>query len=151
MCLLSVASVFFQFSFYFGPCLLHWRISSNVWWSGAVNFYFKVRYQNADLKFCVNTQALLIGGLHTRTVSEVAGRFFFFTVLQSLSHVCLFVTPWTAAHQVSLSFTISWGFLKLMSIELVMSSKLLTLCVPLLLLPSIFLSIRVFSNESFFT
>ena len=45
---LSVASDFVQFSFYFGPCLLRWRISSNVWWSGAVNFYFKVRYQNAD-------------------------------------------------------------------------------------------------------
>ena len=57
------------------------------------------------------------------------------------------MTPWTAAHQASLSFTISWGLLRLMSIKLVMSSKLLTFCVPLLLLPSIFPSIRVFSNE----
>ena len=58
------------------------------------------------------------------------------------------MTPWTAAHQAPLSFTISWSFLKLMSIELVMLSKHLILCHPLLLLPSIFPSIRVFSNES---
>ena len=56
--------------------------------------------------------------------------------------------PWTAALQASLSFTISWSLLKLMSIESVMSFNHLILCHPLLLLPSIFLSIRVFSNES---
>ena len=78
------------------------------------------------------------------------GTVLWFSSVQLLSCVWLFGTPWTAVHQVSLSFTISWGLLKLMSIELVMSSKLLTLCVPLLLLLSIFLSIRVFSNESFF-
>ena len=60
-------------------------------------------------------------------------------VVQSLSHVWLFVTPWTAAGQVSLSFTISQSFLKLMSIESVMPSNHLVLCHPLLLLPSIFL------------
>ena len=61
---------------------------------------------------------------------------------------CLvFATPWTAAHQASLSFTISWSWLKLMSIESVMPSNHLILCHPLLLLPSIFPSIRVFSNE----
>ena len=60
----------------------------------------------------------------------------------------LFVTPWTAAHQTSLSFTISRSLLKLMSIELMMLSNHLILCQPLLLLPSIFPSIRVFSNES---
>ena len=59
-------------------------------------------------------------------------------VVQSLSHVRLFATPWTAAHQVSLSFTISQSWLKLMSIETVMSSNFLILCCPLLLLPSIF-------------
>ena len=69
-------------------------------------------------------------------------------VVQLLSHVWLFVTPWTAARQASLSFTISWSFLKLMSIELIMPSNHLTFCCPLLLLPSIFPSIRVFSNES---
>ena len=73
---------------------------------------------------------------------------FYSFVVQSLSHVWLYVTPWTAAHQASLSFTISWGLLKLMSIESVMPSNHLILCQPLLLLPSIFLSIRVFSNES---
>ena len=68
-------------------------------------------------------------------------------VIQSLSPVRLFVTPWTAAHQVSLSFTISQSLLKLMSIESVMPSNHLILCHPLLPLPSIFPSIRVFSNE----
>ena len=57
------------------------------------------------------------------------------------------MTPWTAAHQASLSFTISQSLLQLMSIELVMPSNHLILCCPLLLLPSIFPSIRVFSNE----
>ena len=65
--------------------------------------------------------------------------------VQSLSRVRLFVTPWTAAHQASLSITI---LLKLMSIESVMPSNHLILCHPLLLLPSIFPSIRIFSNES---
>ena len=68
-------------------------------------------------------------------------------VVQSLSHVQLFATPWTAAWQASLSFTISWSLLKLMSIGLVMPSNHLFVCHPLLFLPSIFPSIRVFSNE----
>ena len=67
-------------------------------------------------------------------------------VVQSLSHVRLFATPWIAAHQASLSFTISC-LLKLMSIESVMPSNHLILCHPLLLLPSIFSSIKVFSIE----
>ena len=70
-----------------------------------------------------------------------------FSSVQSLSRVQLFATPWTAAHQASLSFTISRSLLKLISIELVMPSNHLVLCHPLLL-PSIFPSIRVFSNES---
>ena len=65
-----------------------------------------------------------------------------------LSRVLLFATPWTAAHQASLSITISQSLLKLMSIESVMPSSHLTLCQPLLLLPSIFPSIKVFSSES---
>ena len=69
-------------------------------------------------------------------------------LFQSLSRVQLFVNPWTAAHQASLSFTIAQSLLKLMSIESMMLSKHLILCRPLLLLPSIFPSIRVFSNES---
>ena len=69
-------------------------------------------------------------------------------VVQSLSCVQLFVIPWTAAHQGSLSITNSRSLLKLMSIESGMSSNHLILCHPLLLRPSIFPSIRVFSNES---
>ena len=65
-----------------------------------------------------------------------------------LSHVRLFVTPWTTARQAFLSITNSWSLPELMSIELVMPSNHLILCCPLLLLPSIFPSIRVFSNES---
>ena len=68
--------------------------------------------------------------------------------VQSLSHVQLFATPWTAAHQASLSITNSRSLLRLMSIELVMPSNHLILFHPLLLPPSIFPSIRVFSNES---
>ena len=71
-----------------------------------------------------------------------------FSSVQLLSHVWLFVTPWTAAHQASLSITNSRSLPKLMSIELVTPSNHLILCHPLLLLPSIFPNIRVFSNES---
>ena len=66
----------------------------------------------------------------------------------SLSRVQLFATPWTAAHQASLSITNSWHLLKLMSTDSVMPFSHLILCCPLLLLPSIFPSIRVFSTES---
>ena len=69
----------------------------------------------------------------------------FVVAVQLLSCIWSFATPWTIAHQ---SFTISWGLLKLTSIELMMPSKHLILCCPLLLMPSIFPSIRVFSNES---
>ena len=68
--------------------------------------------------------------------------------IQSLSCVRLFATPWTVARQPSLSFTISWSLLKLIFIKLVMPSNHLILCHPLLLLPSIFPRIRVFSSES---
>ena len=68
--------------------------------------------------------------------------------VQSLSHVRLFATPWTAACQASLSITNSHSLLKLMSIELEMPSTHLILCHPLLLPPSIFPSVRVFSNQS---
>ena len=69
-------------------------------------------------------------------------------IVQLLSCVRLFAAPWTAARQAPLSFIISWSLLKLMSIESVMPSSHLILCHPLLLFPSIFPSIRVFSNES---
>ena len=71
-------------------------------------------------------------------------------VVQSLSPFWLFATPWTLAHQASLSFTISSSLLKLMSIELMMPCNQLILCCPLLLLPSVFPSIKVFFNESLY-
>ena len=75
-------------------------------------------------------------------------KFFEFSSVQLLSNVRLFVTPWTATHQASLYITNSWSLHKLRSIESVMPSSHLILCHPLLFLPSIFPSIRVFSNES---
>ena len=80
--------------------------------------------------------------LHSNTTSVQ------FSSIQSLSRVQLFATPWTAVRQASLSITNSWSLLKLMSVELVMPSNHLILRHPLLLLASIFPSIRVFSNES---
>ena len=71
-----------------------------------------------------------------------------FSSVRLLSCVQLFLTPWTAAHQASLSVTNSWSLLKLMSVKSVMPSNHLILCRPLLLLPSVFPIIRVFSNES---
>ena len=71
-----------------------------------------------------------------------------FISVQLLSHVQIFVTPWTTAHQASLSITNSWSLPKLTSIDSVIPSNHLILCHPLLLLLSIFLSIRAFSNES---
>ena len=71
-------------------------------------------------------------------------------LVQLLSRIRLFVSPWTAACRPSLAITNTWSSLKFMSIELVMPSNHLILCHPLLLLPSIFPSIKVFSNESVF-
>ena len=81
--------------------------------------------------------------------SEIGHSVIIVVVFQSLSHVQLLATPWVAAAcQASLSFTISQSLLKLMSIESMMPSNHLILCHPLPLLPSIFPSFRVFSNES---
>ena len=82
--------------------------------------------------------------------SNMKGEFYLSMIVavQLLSRVWLFATPWTAARQASLSFTISQSLLNLMSIELVMLSNHCVLCCPLLLLPSIFPSIRVFPNVS---
>ena len=92
--------------------------------------------------------SLIYSFLHQSAIESWTHAWFPVVVVRSLSHVQLFATPWTAACQASLSFTISWSLLKLMSIESVMPSNHLILCRPLLLLPSIFPSIRVFSNES---
>ena len=99
------------------------------------------------------------GGLGLYHIEQVGqgkqfGRFFFSPMVQDsqsvklLSHIRLFATPWTTAGQASLSITNSRSLLKLMSVELVMPFKHLILCHPFLLLPPIFPSIRVFSNES---
>ena len=96
----------------------------------------------------LNFQAHQIPGLFIRPTGpagELLGRF---SSLQFLTHVRLFATPWIAARQASLSITNSQSLPKLMSIVLVMPSNRLILCHPLLLLPSIIPSIRVFSNES---
>ena len=90
--------------------------------------------------FTWRTQAKMQWNSKDETISSV----------QPLSRVWLFATPWTATRQASLSITNSWSLLKLMSIELVMPSNHLILCRSLLLLLSILLSIRVFSNESVF-
>ena len=79
---------------------------------------------------------------------ELSGTYCAISSVQSLSRVRLFVTPWIAARQASLSITNSQSSFKLMSIKLIMPSSHLILCHPLFLLPSIFPSIRVFSNES---
>ena len=85
---------------------------------------------------------------HLRLISSSVIRHIDISSVQLLSSILLFATPWTAAHQASLSITNSWSLLKFMSIELVMPSNNLILCHPLLLLPSVFPSIKVFSNES---
>ena len=87
-----------------------------------------------------SSEAMLVPYLHLSKLS--------LSSVQSLSHVQLFATPWSVACQASLSITNCWSLLKLMSIESVTPSNHLILCHPLLLLPSIFPSIRVFSSES---
>ena len=98
-----------------------------VWWNGLVGFLMQSSF------FKTQSGYLTI---------------FQFSSVQSVSHVRLFVTPWTAARQASLSITNFLSLPKLMSIEWVMPSNHLILCHPLLLLPSIFPSIKVFLNES---
>ena len=94
----------------------------------------------SSFSFCLQDLSIL----HFSADNDFA---FFFVVVQSLSCVRLFVTPWSTACQAYLSFTISQNLLKLISIESVMASNHLTLCHPLLFLPSIFPSFRVFSSE----
>ena len=114
-----------------------------------------LHFPRAQLQVCIFFgKALLLsesrrGELFTEpSLSSVFCSVIFFAVLQSLSHVQLIVTPWTAAYQASLSITNFQSWLKLMSMESVMPSNHLILCRPLLLPPSIFPSIRVFSHES---
>jgi len=96
-------------------------------------------YRNLTLVVKITT---LVGGITSMKTVTIS------VVVQSLSRVRLFVTPWTTAHQAILSFTIFWSLLKLVSTESLMPNNHLILYCPLLLLPSIFPSFRVFSNES---
>ena len=100
-------------------------------------------YQECQLKFFHKISDCK--QMSMKILNDVVG---IFSSVQSLSRVWLFATPWIARRQASLSITISWSSLKLTSIESVMPSSHLILCHPLLLLPSIPPSIRVFSNES---
>ena len=122
-------------------------LGSKSWWFSRIKvanwWWARTAPQSPDFQsmlfpFCLKELNLKHG----------TGRGVQFTSVQSLSHVRLFATPWTAAHQASLPITISWSLVKLMSIESVMPSNYLILCHPLLLLLSIFPSIRVFSKES---
>ena len=124
-----------------GSCSLV-QIQSRLWGYGACQGYFVIDAL-IQSTFIQKEEEPKDGRHDHKKCSERP-----FSSVQSLSCVRIFVTPWTAAHQASLSITNSRSFLKLMSIESVMPSNHLILCRPLLLLPSIFPSIRVFSNES---
>ena len=119
-----------------------WVFSLSLFLCGGLFFFFLVLV----LVCLLASFAGAIGGFHSLEASIIVLRKF--SSVQSLSRVRLFVTPWIAAHQASLSITNSQSLLKYMSIELVMPSNHLILCRPLLLLPSVFPSIRVFSSES---
>ena len=132
-----------------------WNADSNYYYGRFMNDYFFLGFWY----FSIFSQHVLILGqtkcsalfLITQLVKEAKDQLWkqiFVVVVQSLSHVWLFETPWTAEHQASLSFTTSQSLLKLMCIESVMPSNHLILCCALLLLPSMFPCIRVFSKET---
>ena len=118
-------------------------------------FYFKPHFQGKRHQrsiqkmhfLMISAAGLCVSALSSRCQAQVTSRYVPVVVVQLLSRVWLFVTPWTVANQASLSFTISRSLLKLMSIELLMPSNHLILCCPLLLLHSFFPSIRVFSSK----
>ena len=105
------------------------------------NLFMKVKKETENIGLKFNIQKTKI--MTYSPISSVQ-----FSSVQLLNCVRLFMTPWTTAHQASLSITNSWSLLKHISIESVMPSNHLILCWPLLLLPSIFPSIRVLANES---
>ena len=100
---------------------------------------------------CLCSVAMRIKRTNSYTVLRRVSDIVFFVVVQSLSHVCLVVTPWTAARQAPLSSAVSQSLLKFMSIESLMLYNHLILCCCLLFLPSVFPSIRVFSYEPAFS
>ena len=101
-----------------------------------------------DLRKLDGEASIFFSGTNFMNYYTMYPKAYFVVVFQLLSHIWLFETPWTAACQASLSFTISWSLLKLMSSESVMPTNHLILCHPLLLMSSIFPSISIFSNES---
>ena len=113
------------------------RVVAAEGWCGCRDFLNKTKW---SLSHCLTLSFTWLLRGHCRIIQ--------FSSVQSLSHVRLFPTPWIAARQASLSITISRSSLKLTSIKSVMPSSHLILCCPLLLLPPISPSIRVFSNES---
>ena len=110
-------------------------------------FEIRVFFFSPDWSFTFHINLCLVDYSSVWTY-QTAFLWYDFSSVQSLSHVWLFATPWSAAHQANLSITNSQSLLKLMSRESVMPSNHLLLCRPLLLTPPIFPSIRVFSNES---
>ena len=118
----------FYFIGFFFFCFLQWKYANLFYFT----YYFQFFKHLLDF---YSEQIIMLGTICC-------------PVAQSGPTLCIFETPWTAACQASLSFHISWSFLKLMSIKSVMPSNHLILCHPILLLPAIFPSIRVFSNES---
>ena len=125
-------------------CQTEYRTPNYIWVSDKESFLNKhIPWNMWEILVLKKCHSLFIWN------SKLSG-YYFAVDVQSLSHVWLFATPWTSARQVSLTFTIPRSLLKLMSIELVMTSNYLILCPPLLLLPSIIPSIKIFSNESTF-
>ena len=142
-CPLLLPSVFPSIKVFASESAIHIRWPKYWSFSFSINEYSGLIFFRIDWFDVLGLQGTLESLLHrlTMNLSSVNS-------VQSLSHVQLFVTPRTAAHQASLSITKSQSPPKPMSVESVMPSNHLILCCPLLLLPSIFSSIRVFSNES---
>ena len=113
-----------------------------------VIYFINKRKDKNHMIISINTEKTFDKIQHLFMIKKTTIKLVFVFVVKLLSHVWLFATPWTAARQASLSITSPWTLLKLMSIKSVMLFNHLILCHPLLLLPSIFPSIRVFSNKS---
>ena len=132
------------------PLAISCLTTSNVPWFMNLKFqvpmqYCSLQHQNLLLSPVTSSAGIVFAlapSLHSFWSSIQ------FSSVQSLSHVCLFATSWIAVRQASLSITISWSSLKLTSVKSVMPSSHLILCCPLLFLPPIPPSIRIFSNES---
>ena len=132
-------------------CIIHGVAKSQIWLSDFhfISLHFmllKIPHLSQKLIFLL---IVYLGPLTLvlQTLLAVQGFLLAGVTVQLINCVQLFSTPWTAAHQASQSFAISQSFLKLMSIDSVMPSNYLIFCCPLLLLPSIFPRIKIFSNE----